>query len=343
MNRNPFLDYAKGILIVLVTVGHSIQFAVYQDADFWADPLYKAIYLFHMPLFMGFSGYLAYSGIQRSDFFLFSFGKCKAYILPILAWAILFRLVTYLFTNKVTFEDLPVSILIEAAVTLWFLWALLGCLILTAFVKATGWNFWFLYAASFFLVLLLPERGNIVMFKFMYPYFQAGYTLAAAGSIEWKKYQRSALLILSVVGTALGFYLWTKDTYIYNSRMSLTFGNSGNIALRYAVGFAASTLMVFVLHFAYQKSSGIIKRSMEILGRDSIFIYILQSYLFIALSRVVAKIYAPISNIWLGSVMAVLLGLVIAWACWFTGNLLAKNEFMALLLFGKSKKPKSTS
>jgi hypothetical protein len=125
--------------------------------------------------------------------------------------------------------------------------------------------------------------------------------------------------------------------------MSLTFGNSGNIALRYAVGFAASTLMVFVLHFAYQKSSGIIKRSMEILGRDSIFIYILQSYLFIALSRVVAKIYAPISNIWLGSVMAVLLGLVIAWACWFTGNLLAKNEFMALLLFGKSKKPKSTS
>ena len=341
MNRNPFLDFAKGILIVLVTVGHSIQFAVYQDADFWADPLYKAIYLFHMPLFMGISGYLAFSGIQKSDFFLFSFRKCKAYILPILAWAVLFRLVTYLFTNKVTLEDLPVSILIEAAVNLWFLWALLGCLILTAFVKAMGWNFWLLYAASFFLVLLLPERGNIVMFKFMYPYFQVGYTLASAGSNEWKRFQRNALLIFAVVVTALGFYLWTKETYIYNSRMSLTLGNSGNIGLRYTVGFAASILMVFVLHFAYEKSIGIIKRSMEILGRDSIFIYILQSYLFIALSRVVTKIYAPISNVWLGSIIAVLLGLVIAWACWFIGSLLAKNDLVALMLFGKSKKPKS--
>ena len=62
--RNPFLDFLKGILIVLVTTGHTLQFLVHQGQGFWSDPMLKAIYMFHMPLFMGVSGYVSYRGLQ---------------------------------------------------------------------------------------------------------------------------------------------------------------------------------------------------------------------------------------------------------------------------------------
>ena len=57
MTRNLFLDFTKGVLILLVTVGHSIQYIIYNNHGFWGDPLFKAIYIFHMPLFIGLSGF----------------------------------------------------------------------------------------------------------------------------------------------------------------------------------------------------------------------------------------------------------------------------------------------
>lgn len=64
--RNTFLDFAKGVLILLVVIGHAIQFVTYHNLDFWGDPFFKAIYMFHMPLFMAIAGYLSHPGIIKS-------------------------------------------------------------------------------------------------------------------------------------------------------------------------------------------------------------------------------------------------------------------------------------
>ncbi|MGY4327249.1 surface polysaccharide O-acyltransferase-like enzyme [Bradyrhizobium sp. LB7.2] len=58
-DRDLSLDFAKGALIVLVIVGHLIQYVIYRDDGFWYSPYYKSIYMFHMPLFMAISGYLS--------------------------------------------------------------------------------------------------------------------------------------------------------------------------------------------------------------------------------------------------------------------------------------------
>lgn len=55
MNRIIWLDNLKGVLILLVVLGHAIQ--AINPVSFQQDPLFLFIYSFHMPLFMFVSGY----------------------------------------------------------------------------------------------------------------------------------------------------------------------------------------------------------------------------------------------------------------------------------------------
>lgn len=61
MGRDISLDIAKGVLILLVVIGHGFQYAFGsnygQSGLFFINPIYRAIYMFHMPLFMFISGY----------------------------------------------------------------------------------------------------------------------------------------------------------------------------------------------------------------------------------------------------------------------------------------------
>lgn len=55
--RIEWLDFLKGIGIILVMVGHSFRDKMRMDS-FIADFIYSIIYVFHMPLFFAVSGYL---------------------------------------------------------------------------------------------------------------------------------------------------------------------------------------------------------------------------------------------------------------------------------------------
>ena len=54
--RNTYIDIIKGFAIILVVLGHSIQFGSGYDfranAECFNNWLYRIIYSFHMPLFM---------------------------------------------------------------------------------------------------------------------------------------------------------------------------------------------------------------------------------------------------------------------------------------------------
>ncbi|WLA46589.1 hypothetical protein QIH80_33265 [Bradyrhizobium elkanii] len=58
-DRDLALDFDKAVLIILVIVGHLIQYLLYRDEGFWDSPFFKWIYMFDMPLFMAISGYLS--------------------------------------------------------------------------------------------------------------------------------------------------------------------------------------------------------------------------------------------------------------------------------------------
>lgn len=58
--RDPFLDNARGILIALVVVGHTIE-CFFDTSEVLSDTLYTWIYSFHMAGFVMISGYLSRS------------------------------------------------------------------------------------------------------------------------------------------------------------------------------------------------------------------------------------------------------------------------------------------
>ena len=50
----------------LVILGHVIQLHMYPNSNaFWENPLFKAIYIFHMPLFALISGYFAAKSFEK--------------------------------------------------------------------------------------------------------------------------------------------------------------------------------------------------------------------------------------------------------------------------------------
>lgn len=65
MSRDLSFDFIKGVLIILVVVGHVIQGLYGIDVpDVWENPLFNVIYTFHMPLFIFISGYFFYHSLK---------------------------------------------------------------------------------------------------------------------------------------------------------------------------------------------------------------------------------------------------------------------------------------
>lgn len=69
VKRDRTIDIIKGVAIFLMLWGHCIQCGYLDLYDFYENPVFKAIYSFHMPLFMLVSGYLLYvSSLKYNDF-----------------------------------------------------------------------------------------------------------------------------------------------------------------------------------------------------------------------------------------------------------------------------------
>lgn len=62
MVRLEFIDYAKGLAILLVVIGHLLQYNLVGTSS---KDLFDMIYSFHMPLFMFLSGYVASLSIDK--------------------------------------------------------------------------------------------------------------------------------------------------------------------------------------------------------------------------------------------------------------------------------------
>lgn len=60
VTRYLWADTLKGLLIILVILGHSIQSVICDDCH--SSHFWNLIYSFHMPAFMAVSGWLAYRG-----------------------------------------------------------------------------------------------------------------------------------------------------------------------------------------------------------------------------------------------------------------------------------------
>lgn len=116
--RLLWIDSLKGILILLVIVGHAIAKVIGNEAannDYW----WCLIYSFHMPTFIAVSGYLQYrsKSSNKKPLQLQIWRRFGQLMIPFLVWSVLF------FTIRGRIDSYPNCILMPNT-TFWFLWAL---------------------------------------------------------------------------------------------------------------------------------------------------------------------------------------------------------------------------
>jgi fucose 4-O-acetylase-like acetyltransferase len=151
--RRQDIDAAKGLAILLVVFGHLVARADPQGVE-WYEPLRRAVYAFHMPLFLYLSGLLAASSgmllSKRTEWGFIARSRAKRLLVPFFCLGALVA-VGKLLAARVVFVDNPPAGLMPG---------LLGLLWHTATSPAlTVWYLFVLFAVSIGALVLLDGRA----------------------------------------------------------------------------------------------------------------------------------------------------------------------------------------
>ncbi|MGF7155087.1 acyltransferase family protein [Novosphingobium gossypii] len=286
------LDACKGILITLVLFGHSIQYFSYASSgQFWSDPVFKFIYMFHMPLFAAYSGYFSPGrAVIRQDVMK----RIVTLILPMIVWVVIAWCIHAAITADLS--RAPLTALKEILVSrYWFIWAiffsLAACYLCESVLRRPRLGY-----AAIFLVLLLQGTASdsIAKFGFIFPYFVAGRLLRTEPALAaFASANRGVLFALGAVGTAIAYRYWTHDTYIYNNHLQ-TMAAPGQIALMLA-GSACATVFAaigidWIARRVVNTSPG---RMLQRIGVVTMEIYLVQSIFFAEAPRLARPFLGP--------------------------------------------------
>lgn len=300
--REPFLDFVKALAIILVVIGHCMQYGsgteYFVKELYYNNFLFKIIYSFHMPLFALISGYLLYYTISRRDSVSALKREVSSVLIPVLAWSASFYLV---FRGKEIIDSgwlLYIKGLIKFCLTdIWFLWAVFWCAVAIIVVNKLFKDNIIVHCIVITILLLIPEKMNSHYYIFLYPYFVIGYI--------WNKHKltRRVAELDSRIGRFLIWgllALWIVlimrfdyNSYIYTSHISL-YGSqlTKQLAIdmyRWIIGFAGSAVVIafgrIIFNEIVAKASNnrrcysVILEGLSYLGKHTLGVYCTSFYL----------------------------------------------------------------
>ncbi len=340
VGRNDFIDYLKGALIFLVVCGHLIQYLCYGgDSRCLLNPLFKAIYMFHMPLFMAVSGFVMFRSISGTTFLFCTRRRIEQIIIPAICWPLLFllaRLFWYIL-HQGTFTGgwhLFTKWLPAFRLGLWFLWAVFESTVVVSALKFFQRDRLEYFVAATALFFFAPDGANIYLFKYTFPFFCLGYALAKGDQVRIPEKSLPALVAVVFALSLVCYLLWKTETYIYVSQMHLSYSNLYNIPLRYFTGVIVSAAFLALMFLVYRMVKS---KTLSNWGRHSLAIYIIHSYFLI---EIVAYALPSKSALWSSFVVApVLAGIVCIVTCQI-GTGIGKIPVARTLLLGMPRKQK---
>lgn len=222
MERNFFIDAIKGLLILLVIIGHCVQYGngyLYLDHElYYNNFIFRSIYTFHMPMFMIISGYLFnYSNIKPLRNIVLS--KLKTIGVPFVFFCTIIYFIWW-FCNDLNYFYFS-DYFRKMRINMWFLSSvLMNCLIVALithlFEKFSVW----IIITIFCLLFFITDSVISAPHKYMFFFFLVGYYLNRKSSniqmrFKWLK-KRFAFLFLTFLFICIVY--WYDDyMFIYNS------------------------------------------------------------------------------------------------------------------------------
>lgn len=295
--RDYFIDFAKGISILLVLWGHCIQYMSAGTVDFFEDNAFKVIYSFPMPLFMLLSGYVSYWGCNKKLKIIIT-NRLRGVGIPLFVWGTLDFVIASILVG--TFN---VRTWFHSIIGIWFLWAVLCASIFVAVIHKLPVSTFLKYLIMILGTILFVQMPGGTSNGFVYPYFVIGYAINEWNLFENETYRKVIQPICGVIWVILLLF-YKKESYIYISGLTWKIseiGLLGQISIdlyRYTIGLVGSLAVIGLLKKLYDKviqkdckQSKPIAKVLHIiqrLGLHTLEIYVLQR---IVLERCFAKAY----------------------------------------------------
>jgi len=205
-SRIAWVDYAKGVGIILVVVGHTLRglqktpvhVPGWEFADAW-------IYAFHMPLFFFLAG-LFVEHSCRGSLGQFIDGKARRILWPYFVWTILQESFRHLVGSSPLGIAELWTIIYRPVMQFWFLYVLFLLLVLYAAWRKAGGPWQWFVALAFALNLSLAFGANFGPWGVIYqmwiniPYLALGVLVSFLGGTDRVGASRVAVLAALALG-----------------------------------------------------------------------------------------------------------------------------------------------
>jgi len=346
-SRSILIDFIRGIAIVLVVLGHNIQYGSGNDFfstnAYFGNWLFKLIYCFHMPLFALISGYLFFESINKNINIIFK-KKFISLLVPLFCWK------TIEYTTKgiiqMIMEDFDVLLFIKKYISstlhsFWFLWAIFWCSLIVIIVEKKLKGISWVYLFLLIFMLFAPSKLNSHLYIYIYPYFILGFLFNKHNYLEIYRNKIGKdiyIFFLSFLIFFMLFKLYDYDSYIYTTKVCLISKKSilSQLSIdiyRWTIGFFGSIVIILICeNICNKRNKKIIEKIINIvkeLGQISIGIYILSSYAFEYLIPKLTSYFTPNILIWIvETVISILI-------YYFVIKTIKKSHIISKLLLGR--------
>lgn len=292
-NRDDYFDLVKFLILFCMLWGHVIQYCSV-GFDFFANPIFKAIYGFHMPLFALLSGWFFFYSVNKYSLADIFKKKCLSIAFSIVAGNFLYWIVWGV-VELIRSGDVTVFVnggWINKLFGLWFLWAIMISMAIVSVsykkIKNRFLSFvvMILGAALFFLF------PNSVECIFVYPFFLMGF-YACKHKDFLKKIAPLRFLSVPIYPLLVGFY--GNDYYIYVAGLWGTeytpLQYLGIDVYRFVTGIVGCIFVLTLMRPIYNLISGRkICTFFADMGSKSLQIYVLQTIAYYVVSVIVGDL-----------------------------------------------------
>lgn len=294
--RNLYIDIVKAVSIILVIVGHCIQYGSGKEflkgLLFFENPLFIFIYSFHMPLFMLISGYLFSYSLENKRWNEVLLIKFQQLIIPLVSWSAVslcidvYKVLLGNISDSITVIWIIKKLISHFVYGPWFLWAIWWCSLVILIVKNLLNDNILIYIFGCFLTFILPDVLNLAVYKFMWPFFLIAYMF---NSYDWKSKLKTVYLnkVFVIFVSTLFLVLlifYDYDKYIYTSGYTIL-GKKAivqiyNDLFRFAIGMVGSITIMHILYALINKLPSRVAHFFAYIGKSTMGIYIISGYIF---------------------------------------------------------------
>lgn len=337
--RNGYFDFVKGVAIFLVVFGHALQYGSGYDylasELYWDNPIMKAIYSMHMPLFAAISGYFYWFSIHSYGPIKSALKRIKKFLPVCIVWGIM------LWGLRIAWgKNGSIKTLVRLCLTdFWFLWTLMIAAVLVSFAEYISPRKIqiriCIYGVILTAALFTPDFYWLGAHKSMFFFFVVGVCCGRYG-YKWLLNSTSAVISLLVWCAMIPFY--TRDSYIYLSGFTLL-GKENCVqqilinVYRFTIGFVGSIALLYGLKLLYKKVYKSKINSFITLvqrfGTQTLSIYILSTYLFIYILPNLTQTAT------LNYLLTLFESIVILLLCYSIGLMLQKSNVLGRLIIGR--------